>query len=127
MLEDADLGLAEGKPHQTAVPPRFEDAKAPDYKYVYATGVFGGLDPNDGKLIFFLDRFEPETVNEPFPGTQKLKKVIRELQVEVHVSPGQFKNIWMWMGEHIKHYEQMFGAIPIEPTKSKEPPRGMIT
>ena len=120
------MDLSETKPQQIVVPPKFEDAKAPDYKYVYATGVFGGLDPNDGKMIFFLDRFEPETVEEPYPGTQKLKKIVRELQVEVHVSPSQFKNIWMWMGEHIKHYEQMFGEIPMQP-KMKEPPRGMIT
>jgi hypothetical protein len=119
--------MTENKSEKLIVPPRFEDTKSPDYKYVYATGVFGGLDPNDGRLIFFLDRLEPETVNEPpLPGSQKVKKIVRELQVEIHVSPGQFKSIWKWMGDHIKRYEEMFGEIPLEP-KLKGPPKGMVT
>jgi len=102
-----------------AVPPDFEDVKSSDYKYVYATGVFGGLDPNDGRLIFYLDRLEPETVKDP-PGSQKVKKIIRELQVEVHVSPGQFKSIARWMNEHIRRFEDVFGPIPVEPKKNEE-------
>lgn len=116
------------KSGKLVVPPEFEDTKSPDYKYVYATGVFGGLDPDDGKLIFFLDRIEPETVREPHPGAQKVKKIVRELQVEVHVSPAQFKRIWLWMGEHIKRFEETFGEIPLEPKKKpSQPPSGMIT
>jgi hypothetical protein len=50
---------------RVVVPPEFEDTKNPDYKYVYANGVFGGLDPNGGRMIFYLDRLEPETVKNP--------------------------------------------------------------
>lgn len=110
---------------RVVVSPDFEDTKSPDYRYVYCTGVFGGLDPNDGRIIFFLDRLEPETVKEPFPGSSKVKKVIRELQVEVHVSPSQFKSIAIWMGNHVKRFEQMFGEIPLEP-KEKRPPQDLI-
>jgi hypothetical protein len=118
-MSTAIIDLSEGKSQQIVIPPRFEDAKSPEYRYVFATGVFGGLDPNDGKLMYFLDRFEPETVNEPYPGTQKLKKIVRELQVEVHVSPSQFKSISIWMSEHVKRYEQMFGPITSPEVKPK--------
>lgn len=111
---------------RVVVSPAFEDTKSPDYRYVYATGVFGGLDPNDGRLIFYLDRIEPETVNEPHPGSSKLKKVVRELQVEIHVTPSQFKSIAIWMNRHIKNFEDMFGEIPMEP-KRKGPPSSLVT
>jgi hypothetical protein len=106
------------------VAPDFEDTKSPDYKYVYATGVFGGLDPNDGRIIFFLDRLEPETMKEPV-GKQKVKKVVRELQVEVHVSPSHWKSIAIWMSDHVKRFEEHFGQIPMQP-KGKEPPHDLI-
>jgi hypothetical protein len=118
--------MVQRKRPRVVVPPKFEDVKSPNYMYVYATGVFGGLDPNGGRMIFFLDRIEPETVNEPTPGAQKVKKVVRELQVEVHVSPTQFKSIALWMNRHVKQYEELFGPIPMEP-KRKPPPSGLIT
>ena len=80
-------------------PLTFEDLKSPDYKYVYASGVFGGLTPNDARMIFYLDRLEPETLQDP-PGRSRVGKIIRELQVEVHVSPTQFKTMAQWMMRH---------------------------
>jgi len=105
-------------PRQVVVVPRFEDTKSADFRYVFATGVFGGLDPNGGRLLFYLDRLEPVTTNEPpTPGAQKLAKVVRELQIEVHVSPAQFKSIAAWMASHLKTFEDTFGEIAVEPKK----------
>ena len=73
--------------------PKFEDTKSPNFIYIYATGVFGGVAPQDGRLIFFLDRLEPETLNEPTPGVQTVKKIVRESQIEVHMSPATFKSM----------------------------------
>jgi len=116
---------SETKRKYRRVPPEFEDAKSPDYRYVYATGVFGGLDPNDGRMIFYLDRVEPETMKKPI-GRQKVKKIIRELQVEVHVSPSQYKNIARWMMRNVRQFEDFFGPIPMEPKKGKKVPEGVI-
>jgi hypothetical protein len=112
--------MAKKEIQEAVIRPEFEDTKSPDYKYVYATGVFGGLNPNGGQMLFYLDRFVPETIMEPLGGL-KVKKIVRELQVEIHVSPTQFKTMANWMNEHIKHFEQTFGEIPLEP-KSKVPP-----
>jgi hypothetical protein len=111
------------------IPPKFEDTKSPDYRYIYSTGVFGALDPNDGRIIFYVDRMEPETVNEPKPGAMKLKKIVRELQMEVHMTPTQFKNLAHWMMNNIKRYEEVFGEIPMAPKQSgkRPPPDTMVT
>jgi hypothetical protein len=108
-------------------PLTFEDLKSPDYKYIYASGVFGGLTPNDARMIFYLDRLEPETLQDP-PGRSKVGKIIRELQVEVHVSPTQFKTMAQWMMRHIQRYESTFGEIPVGPRDENDdqPPSGLI-
>ena len=101
--------------------PRIEDAKSPNFAYVYVTGVFGGVDPNDARMIFFLDRLEPETTNTPMPGNQTVKKVVRESQVEVHMSPTVFKNLAIWMNQNVQRYEELIGEIPMGPKEQKKP------
>ena len=111
------------------VAPEFEDTKSPNFRYVYATGVFGAVDPNDGRMIFYLDRLEPETTNTPTPGSSKIKKINREYQVEIHMTPTQFKSIALWMAQHVKTYESTFGEIPLQPiaSKPKATPSGIVT
>jgi hypothetical protein len=106
---------------KVVVPPQFEDSKSEQYRYVFATGVFGGVNPNDGQMIFYLDRFKPETVNTPRLGAQKLKNIRREMQVEVHMTPAQFKAVAEWMKNHVEQYENNFGLMTPTPPKKKAP------
>lgn len=92
------------------------DAKSPEYRYVYVTGVFGGLDSDDARMFFFLDRLQPETSREPL-GETTVRQIIRELQVEVHMSPAQFKRTAIWMMNHVARFEKSFGPITLEPKK----------
>jgi hypothetical protein len=108
-------------------PPEFEDVQSPDFRYVYVTGVFGGLDPNDGKMIFYLDRLIPETTNRPHIGALEMRKILRELQVEIHMSPTQFKNIYLWMQKHITRYEDTFGEIPLGPRQQPPTDSTLVT
>ena len=85
--------------------PRIEMTESPDYKAVYVSGVFGGLDPNDGRVIFFLDRIKPKMVSNP-RGAMELEKVNRELQVEIHMSPPQFMSVAKWMMDHAQRFEK---------------------
>lgn len=100
--------------------PRFELIKSPDFKSVYATGVFGGLNPDDGRLVFYIDHIEPKMKDEP-PGAMETEKVVRELLVEVHVSPQQFKSIAKWMADHINRLEQAIGKLPPTEEEKKAP------
>ncbi len=64
----------------------------PSFRAAYVSGVFGGLDPNDGRIVFFLDRIKPGMRKEP-RGAMQLEKINRELQVEIHMSPPQFASV----------------------------------
>ena len=83
--------------------PKIDVVESPDYKVVYTSGVFGGLDPNDGRIIFFLDRIKPKMKSDP-KGAMELEKVKRELQVEVHMSPNQFVSVAKWMMDHAQKF-----------------------
>jgi hypothetical protein len=78
--------------------PKVEITKGDGFRAVYASGVFGGLDPNDGRMIFFLDRLKPRMRRDK--NVMAVEKVERELQVEVHMSPAQFISMSKWMNEH---------------------------
>ena len=108
----ADEVKAEKKPQVAAQIelPEFEVMESPHFKAYSATGVFGGLNPNGGRIIFYLDRIKP-TADPSNPGGMKLQKVEHELQVEVHVSPAQFKSIAEWMMGHVSQFEKQFGNL----------------
>jgi hypothetical protein len=76
--------------------------KHSDYRVVAATGVFGGLNPIEGHIIFYTDRFEPTSDNS---GKMSLGSINRELQVEIHLSPVAFKSISEWMTKQVKDFE----------------------
>jgi hypothetical protein len=82
-----------------------EIIESPNYRPVYASGVFGGLDPHDGRIVFFLDRIRPKMKSDP-KGAMELDKVNRELQVEIHMSPSQFASVAKWMIEHVQQFEK---------------------
>ena len=105
---------------QVVVSPKFEDVNSSDYKSIFSTGVFGTLDPNGGRIIFFIDHIVPITSNDPVPGASKIDKIKREYLTEVHMTPTQFKVLAMWMNSHVKQYEELFGTIPTE-LKGKAP------
>jgi hypothetical protein len=94
--------------------PPFEISKSPEYRYIYASGVYGGLNPNDANLIFYLDRLEPEMVPGGRPGEMRIDRINRELQIEIHVSPRQFKSISEWMTRNVQRFEDQFGEISEE-------------
>jgi hypothetical protein len=83
--------------------PKIEVAESPDFRVVYASGVFGGLDPNDSRIIFFLDRLKPK-IKSGGKGRMELDKVEREMQVEVHMSPHQFMAVAKWMADHAQRF-----------------------
>lgn len=97
-------------------PPEFVVTKKDGLPIIYTTGVFGGLAPNDGRMLFFADRFELEPAD--VPGTQKVKRINQEFQAEIHMSPATFKSIAIWMMENITRYEKVFGEIVQEPSKT---------
>ena len=99
--------------------PKFETVKAEYYRTVYASGVFGSVNPNEGTIIFYVDRLIPKSKDQP-PGSMGLETVLHELQVEVKVSPMQFKSIADWMQKHLQELEKIVGKLPT-PKKERQP------
>jgi hypothetical protein len=103
-------------------PPEFVVTEKEGMPIIYVTGVFGGLAPNDARLLCFADRLVLEPAD--IPGTQKVKKINQEIQVEMHMSPATFKSIALWMLSNLERYEKTFGELKAEPikesTQSKE-------
>ena len=118
---------SEQRPPERIVAPRIEVTKSPDYKAIYASSVFGGLDPNDARMIFMLERLEPTPVHGQ-PGALAIEKINQELQVEVHMSPHQFKSMAQWMTNAVQRHEQQFGVIQVAPapTGEQRPPSGHV-
>jgi len=98
---------------------KMEITENPAFRAVYTSGVFGGLDPNDGRVIFFLDRIKPAMKNKP-RGAMGLGKINRELQVEVHMSPPQFISVAKWMMNHAQRFQKRIksGKIKDDDPKS---------
>lgn len=90
---------------------KIEDKRSPDYKSHFVTNVFGGLTPEDGKIVFIRDEVMLKTNLE---GVIKIGEVNREYLSEIHLTPSQFKRIALWMNENVIQYEKIFGEIPIE-------------
>lgn len=84
---------------------KFELSRSQDYKVVYINGVFGGLSPEEGRMLFYIDRLVPEVLNDP-AGVMKLQKIDRELIVDVRMSAAQFRSIADWMLSHVRDLDE---------------------
>jgi hypothetical protein len=90
--------------------PPVEIVKDQEYKTIYVNGVFGGLDPVEGRMIFYVDVIEPGIDGN----TMKVKKITRKLLIDVRMSPVQFRSIAEWMQSHVKRFEEMQGVLDRE-------------
>ena len=95
-----------------------------DFKVIYAGGIFGGLNPMEGRMTFYIDRMIPKIVDN-VQQEMKTEYVERELQAEVHMSPQQFISIFNWMKHHINRLTKQGIFVeekkPIEIKKAKVP------
>ena len=94
--------------------PDFEIEDSEHFRLIYATGASGGLAPNDGRIILYVDRIKTKPVPGK-PGQVAVEKIVRERQIEVHVSPATWKSIVKWMSKHLERIEKQFGKIPEKP------------
>ena len=105
---------------QQPTPPPFEITKHPDFRSWYVTGAFGGVSPNDARIIFYLDRLEPEVVPGGVPGQMRVNRINREFQVELHMTPVQFKSLSQWMARNVQRFEENVHEIQMGPQEEGE-------
>jgi hypothetical protein len=93
--------LSTKKPKKTS---KIEIAKHPEFRVITANQFFGGLFPNEGQIQFYTDIIEAQMKADESE-RMEAKKISRELQVEIRLSPMDFKRLANWMNSHIKRVE----------------------
>jgi len=96
--------------------PRIETKKADNYRVIHSTGALGVLNPNEGSLIFFIDKIIPRTNPD---GSMTIDSIERELLIEIKMSPLQFKALAYYMMNRVKEFESKFGEIAMPMVKQK--------
>jgi len=86
----------------------------------HINGVFGGCDPREGRIIFYMDRLELKMKEGGRPGEMETDKIVREFLVEVRMSPFEFKSIYDWMGNRINILEKAGYKFPKKPKQSEK-------
>ena len=107
--------MSQNRREPLRVPPQIEITESHNFNCVHSTGIFGGIDINNARMIFFLDRLDPEMVRDQ-PGRMRTEKVNRELQVEVHMSPYAYKTMMLWMqrNEHLHNVKKKENLLKIK-------------
>ena len=102
-------------------PLKIEITKHPEFKVVFASGVFGAIKADEGFIKFYLDIVETRIKSGGKPGEMEAEKINREIQVEVRMTSAQFMSVAAWMEAHIKELEKK-GIVKREkkPEKAKE-------
>jgi len=85
--------------------PKIEVTVHPDFRVVIANGNFGGLTPNDGRIMFYTDIFEPRVKIGGKLGEMEIERINRQCQIDVRMSVMDFVNLAAWMNDHIKRLE----------------------
>ena len=103
-------------------PLKIDVTKHPEFKVVYANGVFGAVKADEGFMKFYLDIMEPRMKAGGKPGEMETDKITREFQVEVRMSSMKFVSIANWMQRHVKELQKK-GILKVE----KKPRKGVET
>lgn len=84
--------------------PTYVLSRDPHFRSVYASGVYGGLDPLGGQMIFYVDQIEP-AIDEK-TGTMKVEKIVRNQIVDIRMTPAEFLSLADWMTKHAENYKK---------------------
>lgn len=90
-------------PQPTAPP--FELSKHPEFRVVHINGFYGGLSPTEGRLQFFTDIIEPKIKSGGNPGEMEAGKIVREVQIEIRMSPLDFVGLGNWINDCVKRLQ----------------------
>jgi hypothetical protein len=85
--------------------PLFETSQHSEFRVVHVNAFFGGLSPEEGRIIFYTDILEPRMKTGGKPGEMEVEKVNRERQIDIRMSVMGFVNLAGWMNSHIKRLE----------------------
>lgn len=108
--------------------PDFEEKWSKDFRSINVDSIFGGISPKGAKVTIQTDINSPAIKKRGKPGQQELGKVIKKNQIQLEMSPVQFKSVVRWMQKQLKKYEETYGEIDltVKGKKSEEGTRRYI-
>ena len=92
--------------------PEIESKYADTYKRIHVSGVFGGTRPYGLEVVLYSESMnvKKSLETEQIDANRMILK--RTAECEAVIDPLQMKSIYRWLGEKIKEYERIYGAIP---------------
>ena len=90
-------------------------AEDPEFRRIPVSGVFGTLNPLEGRMGFFLDSVVPGLPDE-YSTRMEPKELERRMMTEVRMSPHAFIEIAAWMNKQVAELKE---KIP-EPLQKEE-------
>ena len=82
-------------------------------QHFHVSGTFGGLNPMEGRLLFYLDTGVPTTDEK---GGLRIKQVDREVIVDARMPVLTFIQTAKWMNDTVKKLEES-GILKVEEIK----------
>jgi len=83
-----------------------EITRSTEFKQVYAIGAIGGHSPYDFRIAFYND--SPKALVEDGKSVTVME---RKIEMEIILSPLAAKELYSWLGDHVKEYEKICGEI----------------
>lgn len=80
--------------------PKIKIVESPDFKIIYATGLWGALDSEECCIILFIDRGIPKISEDD--NSMNFDYVERQLQAEIHIPYQTFLKISDWAKDQIE-------------------------
>jgi len=96
-------------------PPEVILERAPDYRTIIVSAIYGGHRPGYFEVIVYTDEMVADEVLASIPPATERLKIKRTLQCRLVIDPIQAKSLMRWFKEHIEAYEKQFGEIKIMP------------
>jgi hypothetical protein len=100
------------------IPPKTSITHNPDEKIWFVSGVFGTLSPAEGRMQWYRGSWKPEADQL---GQIKATELDFEFVADMRMSPAIFKDVMLWMKNHVDEYEKTFGEIKMQPTGDTKP------
>lgn len=96
---------AENKPEKNEIKVVIREDQ--DFKRIPVSGVFGTLNPLEGRMGFFLDSVVPGLKNE-YSTEMEPKELERRMMTEIKMSPQTFLQITEWMNKRVAEFREDF-------------------
>lgn len=86
--------------------------QSPHYRTINVGGVYGTFHPMYFEVLLYSNDMIPDKILSTTDTVQGMPDLKRIIESRLILDPFMAKVFYMWLGNHIKRYEDAFGVIP---------------